>query len=110
MNDVEFATELVLRLNKLCEDDAAKAAVLALLESKVDVGTTLDHHKSCHVSIGGRMGPLAMLNGLVGRATIGAGWTGLGEGQFMGFYLVADCKDSVHIPVQNHPTPGKGEG
>jgi hypothetical protein len=105
MDDTTFATELVLRLNSLCEDNAAKSAVLDLLDSKVYVGTTLDHHKSCHVSIGGVMGPLGMMNGLVGSATIGARYIpkARAKDNFCGFILAADCEDAVHVPVQSPP-------
>ena len=60
MDDLKFATELVRRLNALCEDDAAKAAVLALLDTKVEVGNSLDHHPTCSVSKGGVMGILGI--------------------------------------------------
>lgn len=111
MDDTTFATELVRRLNRLCDDEAAKSAVLDLLDSKVDVGTTLDHHEFCHVSIGGRMGPLGMMNGLVGRATIGARYIpeARAKDNFCGFLLVADCEDAVHVPVQSPPEWAKGD-
>ena len=115
MDDKEFALELVARLNKLCADGAAKSAVLLLLNAKVDVGSTMDHHPTCHVSVGGRMGPLGMMNGLVGRATICAGYRhGISPEEFLGFYLAEDCKEATHRPVQSpewsNPADQDGDG
>ncbi len=109
MDDTTFATELVLRLNRLCEDEAAKSAVLALIDSRVDVGTTLDHHEFCHVSIGGVMGPLGMMNGLAGQSTICVGFTDESRSmdKFCGFYLVSDCEGSIHHPVHSPPERAK---
>ena len=94
MDDLKFATELVRRLNALCEDDAAKAAVLALLDTKVEVGNSLDHHPTCSVSKGGVMGILGMMNGLAG-GLICAGYSDVVEpSNFMGFYLQSNCEGS----------------
>ena len=119
MNDDDFADELIARLNRLCEDPAAKAAVLALLDTKVDVGDTLDGHPTCQVSEGGVMGPLGMLNGLTGvighgdRATWGmicAGYRGKGECKrenFLQFYRTDECEFSELQTVEPTNDPPK---
>jgi len=109
--DEQFADELIRRLNKLCEDKAARAAVIALLDAKVDVGTSLDGHPSCQVSMDSRMGPLGMLNGLTGVVARGrrAGdglicasyKNSICAGDFMGFFRTDDCEDTEALPTQN---------
>ncbi len=117
MNDEDFADELISRLNRLCEDDKAKAAVLAWLDTKVDVGDTLDDHPTCQVSEGGFMGPLGILNGLTGvighgeRATWGkicarySGKGGCKRENFLQFCRTDDCGllELVTVEPTNDP-------
>ena len=115
MDDRIFANELIERLNRLCEDNAAKSAILALMDSKVDVGTTLDHHPTCQVSTDCRMGVFGLLNGLAGvighgpRAQWGlicAGYESdiIEPGTFVRFYRTEEFPDVESVPTRS-PLP-----
>jgi hypothetical protein len=66
MTDEELADELIVRLNGLIAAPVVNDALTRLIETRIDVGDTLDAHPTIQVSSSGLLGFQGMLNGIVG--------------------------------------------
>ena len=81
MKDEELADEIIVRLNKLCEDKQVRIAIGRLIEERVVIPKEVVDHPTiqvsnmAHKSVYG-IGFLGLLNGFIGTVTEGdrEGW------------------------------------